>query len=107
MKRNFLPFFVFVSASACAFEHGVALDPTVLDSGSSATDAQLRDGDTAVDAAAAPQDASLPPPLDAFACTNHGQCSSMVSGTCCVDPGSMGHCETGTIIATVCVTSNP
>lgn len=42
-------------------------------------------------------DASIdaPPPE----CTAHVDCSSMVSGTCCVDPGlPTAHCEVGTVL---------
>ena len=43
-------------------------------------------------------------PIDAFVfvCTAHNQCSAMTSGTCCVNPGPTGHCETGIVIGGVC-----
>lgn len=68
-----------------------------------ATDASSQDAaiDAAIDALS---DAA--PPIDAPGCTAHNQCSVVTPGTCCVDPGPQGHCEMGTIIATVCYTGS-
>jgi hypothetical protein len=54
---------------------------------------------------ATPLDSTLldsTPPLDAFACTTHSQCSAMTPGNCCVNPGAAGYCTHGIIIGGAC-----
>lgn len=51
----------------------------------------------------APVDAGFDAPPDAFACNVHSQCSSQMTGTCCVNPGPTGVCAEGIVIGGVCV----
>lgn len=92
--------FLFLLLAGCGFEVRGQLEVDA-DLDGSPIDVQI---DASVDGTApdSPVDAEAPDAVDAPSCTSNGECSTMTAGTCCVDPGSMGHCEIGVVIGGVC-----
>jgi len=83
--------------------HRISLpDADTIDDGGRDGDGSVHDAHDATALDASPLLDGAPPPLDAFACTTHSQCSAMTPGDCCVTPGAMGYCTHGIVIGGAC-----